>query len=389
MSINALTAIPSLFQCRNCIMEYSQRNRPIVLSCGDTFCEKCVKGLKKCPTDRKVIVSTAVNKDLLRALDKMSTQAVVDVSQMKYDRSLQRFITWKEGFPKSTTAQGLKGEIDELKRIISHPDTLPALRTHSQYVLAMLTWANLLLGDSILCSTRELFFAVTESEHATPRDLAHAYFGYAYLELHKKDFDSSNYARVRDYFARVEQDPHAMAQHRLMARFYLACFSLRGLGGLSKSHEVSKAGFQSIVYRHELPSHENAFARLILAEFHILDNEFAPAIELLSTINIMLDVSESEKIYAKACYWKGIIWSKGVPSLVIKSKSEANDWFRFALTHLGEDPTGSFFDMKQRLEDIFRLGDKYPRCADIYRGPHYEKYLDLHLDEFGLLPSAL
>jgi len=59
--------IYSIFDCIICFTRYNDSNRKpnLLIPCGHTFCEKCLKSIKTCPTCRTAIERTGINYALI------------------------------------------------------------------------------------------------------------------------------------------------------------------------------------------------------------------------------------------------------------------------------------------------------------------------------------
>ena len=85
--------------CSNCEIEYNLKNRkPILLTCGDTFCFKCIYKLKKkpeflCPIDNKVFdkfISFPINQEIFENIQKtLETKKKDSILEIKKLEELQ------------------------------------------------------------------------------------------------------------------------------------------------------------------------------------------------------------------------------------------------------------------------------------------------------------
>jgi len=224
---------------------------------------------------------------------------------------------------------------------------------------------------------KSLFQHVIDSENAQPKELAYAYFAYAYLELHRNDH-LPDFQKVKLYFGRVPENV-AFPVHRSLAQFYLTCLQVR-----EQSYGLAGWGFVGLKIDPHLPIPEQAFAKLMLGEIRLFGlGTFKKAPS--SARSLFLSVVESAaepRVKAKAFYWLGLIENANTYGIL----TTAEAWLKNAClsVHLFRESAvqPSFLERKRALEALFKLGNRHVTAnSDDTYGPHYESYLGLHLNE--------
>lgn len=424
-----MTAITSLFECSICNHPYEKPSRrPKVLPCGHTFCQQCLSQVQNCPVDREIIRSSALNCAIDEALDPgrailaVNVQVVAQVKNMSLrrppiadtpenielflsgmDELLQPTNVQSDGTPQCLNLAYPQDNVETLKKIIqlTQKMDLPDLTSRAQFLLALLRWA----GDreEMPTTAKELFLKVAESGCTNATFLSYSQFASALAEIHPIDgITPIHYGKARHYFILVAENEEALPIHRAMARFYLACFHLEGLGGAEQSYEKAYDLFiqanggtiQNLFHLDShLPPHLKNFTQLLFAEFALLG--IGGVQKDLRMVSVFLekarqsDTRQSPRLSAKIYYWLGLLCKNG--EYLTPANSE--EMFRIAYFFLryGVDPSiardiglqDPEEPMQPYLEKIFNSRDLHlGPVSNIHdtRGPHYERYLNLHLD---------